>query len=554
MNNNYNNLTENIQAKPYLYAVINLGHSAISGMLAYKEGACIVPICLKSYSSIGVFHHGLLKNATAFREIISRLLNDFNVEINRRFKNGVELVKLYIGIAPVSMQLINWTYSREEETPQVITKGILSKLNEDCLNDFLKSQSEKRENSLTHIASLSPVYYVDKDFETPCTSASIDKLTKKSIMVKQQMLCVKEKYIKAIQEQILSINNSRELEIKFLANPLVEAKQWEEQECQDYVYVNLGAGSSSIFMTDKGYFYKMFIYPFGANSITNDIQKYFSISTELAEHFKVNYSQLDSIEIDGTIETAFKQKEIVWNGKNYSMSNLNKLVFVRMREILTNIKTYVEKIYRSSLPNKIIFYGGGTKLVGFENLVKYLEFDFCDVEIIPDLEFKVNQTLSNIHQISWNREELSNEQIFTLISLVNYISSMDNYLNEEQGYSVHINQAMSVEADLEYQAPIRRRPRKASPAVDSQSVVQEEIFANRSESSTTSEEEKEEVITSPEEASSDIFRGKDIESSENDTSKADDMFQGELITENESPEEEVSEDVISSDDILGNYF
>ncbi len=553
METNYNNSIENKQVQPYLYAVINLGHSAISGMLAYKDGACIVPICLKSYPSIGVFHHGLLKNATAFREKISCLLNDFETEIYKQFKESVELTKIYVGISPISMQLIDWTYSRDNEQAEVITKGIMSQLNEDCLDDFLKEQEMKRGNNLLHIASLNPVYYVDKDYDTPCTAESIDRLTKQHIKVKQQMLCAKEKYVKIIKEQIQSINKTKELEIKFLGNPLVEAKQLQEEECQDYIYVNIGAGSTSIFMTDKGFFYKMFIYPMGGLSVTNDIQKFFRVSTELAEQLKIRYTKLDSIKIDGTIETAFKHSDIKHNDKSYSISNLNKLVFVRMREILLNVKTYIKKNYPRSSPNKIVFYGGGTKFCGFEQLIKYLEFDFCDVEIVSDIQPQIEQILSNIHNLSWDSRDITNEQIFTLISLTSYISSMDNYLSEEQGYSVHINQAISVEEDEEYQAPVRRRARKTNSVADKQAVIQEDFLEQQEEviiEESVSETESEEQVSEEQ-----VIEQTELPLASEDNNKAsiEETIEDE-VENNDSNEEESVEEVISSDDILGNYF
>ncbi len=503
MTDNYNNLMENEEVQPYLYAVINLGHSVISGMLAYKSGACVVPVCLKSCSSNDIFHHGLLKNATAFREKIADLINHFETEIKRLFKNRVELTNIYVGITPISMQLVDWTYRLNEEKGEqndtqakLITKGILSKLKDDCLNDFLEAQKQKRGNRLQHIASLKPIYYVDKDFDTPYTAESLDHLIKKDIMVKQQMLCVKEKYVQTIKDQITSIYSTKTFDITFLANPLVEARQWEEEECQDYIYVNMGAGSTSIFMTDKRVLYKMFVYPIGTHSITNDIQKFFSISSELAEQLKLKYSRLDNIEIDGTIETAFKYEDVVYNGKSYSITNLNKLVFVRMREILMNVKAYIKNSYRHTVPNKIVFYGGGTKLVGFEELLKYLEFDFCDVELVSDLEAKVNQTLSNIHQIHWDRNEISSEQLFTLISLVNSVSSMDSYFNEEQGYSVYVNNAIAIDEDEEYQTPVRKQPHKTITEVNNhQPIQQEELFEPEQEETTEIVvEKKQEVV------------------------------------------------------------
>ncbi len=566
MNNNYHNDTEHIQASPYLYAVINLGHSAISGMLAYKDTACLMPICVKSYPSVDIFHHGLLKNATAFREKIRTLLDDFETAISKHFKDRVELTKIYIGITPISMKLIDWTYTRETDAPEIITKGIMSALNEQCLDDFLKNQSKDPSKELVRISSLRPVYYTDKDFETPCTAASIDKLCKRSLTVKQQMLCVKEKYVKTIREQIQSMYQNKHLDIQFLSNPLTEAKLWEEQECQDHIYINVGAGSTTIFMTDKGVFYKMFIYPFGSASVTNDIQKYFSISNELAEHFKVSYSELEHIDVDGTIETTFNQEDVIWGNKSYSMSKVNKLIFVRMREILLNTKAYINKEYRKSQPNKIVFYGGGTKLNGFKELIKFLGFDFCDVEIIDNIEDKINQTLSNIHQVKWDNQ-VSNEHIFTLMSLINYVSSTDKYLNEEQGYSVNIKQALEVQ-ELEYNVTPRKRKstKVATPENETTSFIQGNIFQDTEESLTDSPLTSE-IITTEQEATlkeevkkeEGLFNEKLV--AENNTTaktffkKKKNSSKESVESNNPEPKQEktkaTEEEVISSDDLLG---
>ncbi len=449
MNNKTNNNPYNkVQASPYIYATINFGHQAISGMLAYKEGSCIVPICIKNYPNRDTFWHGTLTNASKFREIMKQLINDFRHELNKLFKDKVELQKVYIGISPMSMTLVKWTYTQDFGETKELSKGIISMLNSSCIEDFEKTE-ERSLNKRTYIDLLKPIYYTDKNFDKANSAENISMLKKKSVEVNQQLLCIKEEYLNAIKETLKSNQAFPNLEFQFLGNPLAEAKFLSEKENQNYVYVNLGAGSTTIYMTQDGLFPKLIVLPLGGDSITNDIKNYFSISDELAESIKLKYSKFNEIDQFGTIETNFQYEDIIIEGKRFSISNLNKLVYLRMKEILLSVKRYIEREHQKSKANKIIFYGGGAKLKGLKSLLGHMKFKLSDIEVKTDISQKVEQICYNQHEISWDKN-INDEQIATLTALVDYVASANDMMDHEYGYSVHVKEALMPDFDDEF--------------------------------------------------------------------------------------------------------
>ncbi len=461
MNNHNINQSEKVQASPYIYATINFGHRAISGMLAYKEGPCLIPLCIKSYPNSDTFWHGSLTNAMKFREIMKLLINDFRSELSKNFKDNVSLQKVYIGISPMSMELVKWSYSENYDEPRQLTKGILNHLSSQCLESF-ETEEQKRERKRTYIDLLSPIYYTDKNFDKANTAESISMLKKRSVEVNQQLLCVKEEYLNAIKESLQSSQAFPDLDFHFFGNPLVEAKFWAERENQDYVYVNMGAGSTTIFMTKDGLFPQLIVLPLGGNTVTKDLKEYFSISEELAEELKIKYAEFNEIDQYDAIETNFQQPDVRIGDKVFSISNLNKLVFLRTYEILFTVKRYIERAHPNSKPNKIIFYGGGTHLQGFESLLTFLKFKTSDIEVKKDLSKKIEQTLYNQHQITWDTS-IKNEDICTLMALVNYVVSASSEMRDEYGYSVEVKDAFSLDFEEEFSVSVEPIPKQEKP-------------------------------------------------------------------------------------------
>ncbi len=490
--------------KRFLYAVINFGHSSISGMVAYEYAGSIVPICIKSYPSSGIFWHGTLSDTTSFKKIFRSLINDFESEVKKQFNGDqVKLQKIYIGISPLSMDLKEITYTEKYDSPQKITKGVLSFLQRECMEQFQAFEAKKTENKVHILGSLTPVYFIDDDFENPKYAENIQDLNKSKVCIKQQVICVKEAYINTIKEQIDTILQGNDIEIQFLSNPLIEAKFWKERESQDYIYINMGAGSTSVFMTKDGIFHKMLIFPFGGDTITNDIKKYFSISEELAEKLKVKYAEFEAIDEYKTIETAFNQQDIEFDNKTYSVSNLNKLVYVRLKDILLNIqKFYIKKEYSKKQPNKVIFYGGGANLQGFEEFLKYIKFNYRDIEIKTDLSKKINKTMDNIHNINWEKET-SQASLCTLLSLINYVDNPNKYHSLDYGYSFEVETVITSDETFS-KFPINKRAKSSkintTKAEPTTIIVQDDIFTEtekiggKEEAQATTEPEVEEEI------------------------------------------------------------
>ena len=127
--------------------------------------------------------------------------------------------------------------------------------------------------------------------------------------------------------------------------------------------------SLSIFKNDNFEFTSTI--PIGSWHITNDISKALNLNMEIAENLKINYGTCSPDQQNISKEYIESQNSETKSYKKVSNNILNKIVTSRVEEIIDFVNK--ELLFYSTNEkffNKIIVTGEGSKIRGFQNLLK----------------------------------------------------------------------------------------------------------------------------------------------------------------------------------------
>lgn len=137
--------------------------------------------------------------------------------------------------------------------------------------------------------------------------------------------------------------------------------------------LDIGAGTSNLAVFEEGNLIYLSVLPMGSSNITNDIAIGLKTDLDTAEAIKV---KLGSCVLRGGKKKghAKNQERIEVEGEEplvFSRKTLNKIIEIRVSEILGEVRKELKKIgkYRL-LPAGIVLTGGGAKLPGIVELVK----------------------------------------------------------------------------------------------------------------------------------------------------------------------------------------
>ena len=127
--------------------------------------------------------------------------------------------------------------------------------------------------------------------------------------------------------------------------------------------------SLSIFKNDNFEFTSTV--PIGSWHITNDISKALNLNMEIAENLKINYGTCSTDQQNISKEYIESQNSEIKSYKKVSNNILNKIITSRVEEVIDFMNK--ELLFYSTNEkffNKIIVTGEGSKMRGFQNLLK----------------------------------------------------------------------------------------------------------------------------------------------------------------------------------------
>ncbi len=136
------------------------------------------------------------------------------------------------------------------------------------------------------------------------------------------------------------------------------------------VLVDVGAGSTSISIFDKGTLERVSVIPVGGDSVTNDITVGLQTGTDMAEMVKCKYG-VAKVSL-AREEEKFKVQRIGSSmDKDFSVVELAYIIEPRMQEIFELVKREVERLgYPNGLPSGYVLSGGGMLLKAADKLAE----------------------------------------------------------------------------------------------------------------------------------------------------------------------------------------
>lgn len=239
-----------------------------------------------------------------------------------------------------------------------VTDLDLEKLSELCQENIPKTTSINRK--ILHIIPL--LYKLDGK---PIYGSPVGMKGAK-LEVKCLFINVLEKHLDDLVEAVedSGIEVSDLVAAPIAAGLILLSKQQRRVGC---ALVNIGSETVSIIVYENGIPISLEVIPTGSSHITNDIALGLKVSLEEAEHIKQG----------GLTTTSFPRKK------------LEEIIEARLSDIFDAIEAHLKKIGRNGLlPAGIIFYGGGSNIVGIEDLAKeYLKLP-ARIGMIPSKNSK----------------------------------------------------------------------------------------------------------------------------------------------------------------------
>lgn len=175
--------------------------------------------------------------------------------------------------------------------------------------------------------------------------------------------------------------------IDVVPSPLASARAvlTKEQKELGVMVLEIGAGTSSIAVYEKGDLIDFTIFPIGSGNITNDIAIGLRTEIKTAENIKKEFAVLKPLSVKEDHDSSKKIKkakqlsnkdkiEIPEKGIEFSRKFLNGIVAARMADIFLQAQKSLKKIAPGEiLPSGIVLTGGGSGLPG---LVEYTKQRF----------------------------------------------------------------------------------------------------------------------------------------------------------------------------------
>ncbi len=395
-----------------IYAVISLGDSYISAMLASKNGTKIVPLFIESYPTNSVLSHGRIQNIAAIRIKLDEVVNIFKQEIKKRLNKDTKLTNVYIGLNPMTLSIQEFEEEIDLGNEMPISNSILTDLSNKLEAKFTSSLNATSDKYLS-IGSSADIYYINGNKTSPKSRNNVFHIPAKKLSLKQKHICIRQSYLQCLKDIISNNPTLKEIKFRYVANPIAEAKLINNEGFQNNTYIRLGAGSTSVLKDPTGNNINLLNIPLGANNITIDLATNYNLNLQTAERQKCTECAIDLQLIKNFTEINTRE--------DIERYNLNALLYSRSIEILHHALTIVEHFSSEEMLSRVIFYGGGLKMKGLQELIQeiFAQYDINIYNKLDDLFQDIIEDNCNVYALNQASSHQTNEdQLLTLLSLV----------------------------------------------------------------------------------------------------------------------------------------
>ncbi len=313
-------------------AGIDIGSSRVRVIIAESTGETSSSIIgTGSTDSRGI------KNGTVVRK------RDLKQSIETALHKAMESANVDVGSAIVSIggphiesTRITIPFSFEQGTTEIDYEEL----------DLVEQALEKRLSET--LSNREVIYHTPIEYTldgTQVTSKPPIGLTASSIKVEYFVVTSFKQYLNDIIEILteLDIEVINYTPSSIAAAEILLSEQQKEVGC---VLADIGSQTVSIIVYEDGIPRSLKVFPFGSQSITNDIAIAFKVSLEDAQDIKEDRG-----------------------GKDISKQRLEQVISKRLKEIFTLINAHLESInYHHILPGGVVLSGGGAGLVAVEDI------------------------------------------------------------------------------------------------------------------------------------------------------------------------------------------
>ena len=364
--------------KSGFFVAIDLGTSKITGVVARKNKDNVISVLASETTpSNGCIRRGLVynieKTGANVRIIISKLEN----------KLGSKIAKVYVSMAGQSLHTITHKVNK-----QLLSTGIVS----DNVIMEMREEADRFAPDMKRVYDIAEVEYVINGKAESHPSG----IAAKAIEGHYQMIVGRPNILANIKK---SIEEKAGLEIAgYVIGPLASANIAlnENEKELGCVFVDFGAGTSSLSIYKGGRLRHMVVIPFGGDTITKDLCE-LNFTEEDAERYKTDIGKAYEVKEEKTSKFKINKSKT----PETDLPEADYVIEMRIQEIVDNIENQINTSgYEGKLGAGMVITGGGSNLA---NLNLYLE---------DRLEMPV-KTASALKTYVNNFPELANDPSYT---------------------------------------------------------------------------------------------------------------------------------------------
>ena len=326
-------------------AVIDLGTSKIKGVVGRKNENNVISIMDSEIIDSGnSVRRGMVYNIEEAGAIIRKLLTLLENSI------GDKIGKVYVSLTGQSLHTLEFRERVMLSSGGIVTQDVVDQLN----SSAIKYTPDLQKN----YAVADVEYYIDSKTEKNPVG-----VTGSEVEASFQIVVGRPNLLSNIEK---SVTGKAKLPIAdYIVGALASAAVTlnEEEKELGCVFIDFGAGTTSVSVYKDGILRRFVVIPFGGKSITKDISA-LNFTENDAEQLKIKFGKAMETHESPFFSSPFSSKPDI------DLTELNRVIGLRLDEITANI---IEQIHLSGYENKlgagVVITGGASQL---KNLTEYL--------------------------------------------------------------------------------------------------------------------------------------------------------------------------------------
>jgi len=374
-----NNVTKSSSTKNMIQsgfiAVIDLGTSRIKGVVGRKNEHNVISILTSGSIDAGnSIRRGMVYNIEQAGANVHKLVMMLENSMGRK------IGKVYVSLAGQSLHTLEFN-EMKQLSAGMVTEEVVSQL---------RKSAEKFQPELQRNYRVADVeYYIDDKPERSPVG-----VTGAQIEAGYELIVGRSNLMSNIEK---SIGAKTDLEIvDYIVGPTASAEISlnEEEKELGCVFVDFGAGTTSLSVYKGGILRRMVVIPFGGKNLTKDISA-LNFTENDAEQLKIKFGRALENQDTPLFTSPFASKPDV------DLTELNKVIGMRLDEIIANIR---EQIILSDYEGQL---GAGLIITGGASQLKNLDLYLTQKLKMPVRKASAKKTFIN------NAPELINDPAFT---------------------------------------------------------------------------------------------------------------------------------------------